>query len=242
MNGDLNNKSKRILIIGDTHGYDSWKQIVENEDWDLVVFLGDYVDDYTVKPEEIAKNLEDILNFKRENPDKVILIWGNHDHSYLFGEMCSGYNYHGAHLYVPLLREAMEENLFHLYYIFDDIICSHAGITQYWLQEVAEKETIENLSWDDVIMKKPGYPKSNILNWNCYQGYNSYGDTISNSLIWVRPKSLIDNKLEGYRQIVGHTHFKEPYTEDGIYFNDMMPHHYIISEGSEIKFVENKYV
>jgi hypothetical protein len=100
---------------------------------------------------------------------------------------------------------------------------------------------IEDFSWDDVIQVNPGYPRINTLNWNYYTGYDGYGDTISNSLIWVRPKSLLSNKLGNYRQIVGHTHFKEPYTKDGIYFNDMMPHHYIISEGSEIKFVENKY-
>lgn len=238
----MEEKKIKRLHIGDIHMHDSWKKIVENEDWDEVIFYGDYVDSFSIKPEKGAKNLEEILNFKRENPDKVILLWGNHDHSYLFGEMCSGYNPYGAQLYIPLLRKAFEEELFHLYYIFDDVICSHAGVTQYWLQKVAEKEMIEDLSWDDVIQKKAGYPKINILNWNCIMGYNGYGDTISNSLIWTRPKSLLENKLGKYRQIVGHTHFKEPYTKDGIYFNDMMPHHYIISEGSEIKFIENKYV
>lgn len=76
----------RILVIGDIHGHDSWKAIVENEKYDKVVFLGDYVDSFTLQPLTIVKNLREILKFKRENKDKVVLLWGNHDHSYFFGE------------------------------------------------------------------------------------------------------------------------------------------------------------
>ena len=232
----LNNETMRILVIGDLHGHNSWEAIVKNETWDKVVFLGDYVDSYTLQPEAIAENLKRVIEFKILSPDKVVLLWGNHDHSYHYGEMCSGYNYHGVTLYRPLFADGMELNIFDLYYIHDDIIMSHAGVSEYWLKEVAMKERIEDLTWDDVPLRH-----NNILNWNMYQGYNGYGDTISQSPIWIRPNSLIKCPLKGYRQIVGHTNLGNPTFKDGIYVNDLMPNYYIIVEDGNIEYVENKF-
>lgn len=48
----------RTLVIGDIHGHDSWKAIVENEEYDNVVFLGDYLDAFQIKPEDIADAIE----------------------------------------------------------------------------------------------------------------------------------------------------------------------------------------
>lgn len=33
----------KILILGDIHGRTIWKQIIENENPDKIIFLGDYV-------------------------------------------------------------------------------------------------------------------------------------------------------------------------------------------------------
>jgi hypothetical protein len=62
-------------------------------------------------------------------------------------------------------------------------------------------------------MKKAGYDgvedinrafadDRNILNFN---GRNPFGDDITQSPIWIRPKSLERQPLDGYSQIVGHT-------------------------------------
>lgn len=239
-NGDLKNKTMRILVIGDIHGHDSWKAIVENEKYDKVVFLGDYVDSFTLKPQRIANNLRAIIRFKRENPDKVVLLWGNHDHSYFFGERCSGWSSHGYKLYDPIYDEAFKEGLFDLYYIYDDIIMTHAGVSEYWLKQVAFKDDIKDVTWDDVVPKF-GMSGSTILDWNIYAGYDGYGDTISQSPIWIRPNSLIKCPLKGYRQIVGHTNLGKPTFKDGLYINDLMPDYYIIIEDGKIEYVENKF-
>ena len=81
----------RTLVLGDIHGHDSWKSIVNKEDYDEVVFLGDYVDSFTLNAEVISKNLLDIIKFKEKMGDKCHLCYGNHDHSYYYGERCSGY-------------------------------------------------------------------------------------------------------------------------------------------------------
>lgn len=236
----LNNKNMRILVIGDLHGHNSWKAIVESEKYDKVVFLGDYVDSFTLQPLTIVKNLRELLKFKRENKDKVVLLWGNHDHSYFFGERCSGWSYKGYEYYNPVYEKAFDDGLFDLYYIYDDIIMTHAGVSEYWLKQVAFKDDIKDVTWDDVIPKR-GMSGKTILDWNMYQGYDGYGDTISQSPIWIRPNSLIKCPLKGYRQIVGHTNLGKPTFKDGLYINDLMPDYYIIVEDGEIEYVENKF-
>lgn len=71
-------------IIGDIHERTIWKRIVEKEkDSDRFIFLGDYLDSYekSLTPIEAADNLEDIIEFKKNqqrlNKD-VVLLLGNH--------------------------------------------------------------------------------------------------------------------------------------------------------------------
>lgn len=70
----------KIIVIGDIHGRTIWKDIVKQE-FDLCIFLGDYVDShYGITAEEQEKNLLEILDFKENNPNKVILLRGNHEY------------------------------------------------------------------------------------------------------------------------------------------------------------------
>lgn len=55
----------KIRVIGDLHGRDWWKRKVETGDSDLNIFLGDYVDSYTVSDKQIINNLLDIIEFKK---------------------------------------------------------------------------------------------------------------------------------------------------------------------------------
>ena len=69
----------KIIILGDIHGRKCWKDILDNEQYDLVVFLGDYVSTHQdISEEAQIENLKDILEFKEANPNKVILLRGNH--------------------------------------------------------------------------------------------------------------------------------------------------------------------
>ena len=223
----------RTLVLGDIHGHDSWKAIVENEEYDNVVFLGDYLDAFRVKPEDIADNLLDIIKFKEKMGDKCRLCYGNHDHSYWNDERCSGYNWHGRHLYMPLLEDMFNENMMDLVYIQDDIIFSHAGVSDYWLNKVTMLDDVREVNFDSVTLDS--------LNWNMLTGYDGYGNTISQSPLWIRPQSLLKSKVDGYRQIVGHTNMGTPVDESGLYFNDLLPDYYIIVKDGDIKFVGNKF-
>ena len=77
----------KIVALGDTHGRDMWKTIVKiEEDFDKLLFIGDYFDTRDdIDASTQIQNFKEILEFKKENPDKVILLIGNHDFHYLKG-------------------------------------------------------------------------------------------------------------------------------------------------------------
>jgi predicted phosphodiesterase len=71
----------KVTIIGDVHCRPIWKDIVNKEsDSDKIIFLGDYL-----TPREPLEDdsdcggvLYEILTYKEENKDKIILLRGNH--------------------------------------------------------------------------------------------------------------------------------------------------------------------
>lgn len=70
----------KIRVIPDVHGHDWWKNLITDiEDLDYVIFLGDYVDEWELSDNIILNNLKDIIEFKKSNIDKVVLLYGNHE-------------------------------------------------------------------------------------------------------------------------------------------------------------------
>ena len=77
-----------ILIIPDIHGRNFWKKAVEEnmDKVDRIIFLGDYLDPYPwegITRKEAIRNFQEIIDFKSENRDKVVLFVGNHDLAYI---------------------------------------------------------------------------------------------------------------------------------------------------------------
>ena len=83
----------KILINGDVHGRQFWKDacLKHTDEFDKIVFLGDYVSPYPdekISNEEAISVFEEVLKFKDNNPEKVILLVGNHDLSYFNSNIC----------------------------------------------------------------------------------------------------------------------------------------------------------
>ena len=73
----------KILIIGDVHGRQFWKIpcLDHADEFEKIVFLGDYLSPYPY--EEITNKkaidvFKEIIEFKKENLKKVVLLMGNH--------------------------------------------------------------------------------------------------------------------------------------------------------------------
>lgn len=77
---------KNIIIVPDIHGRTFWKKLesVNVEDYD-VIFLGDMCDVYQfdrIKEDDAVNNFKDIIEFKKQYPNNVTLLLGNHDLEY----------------------------------------------------------------------------------------------------------------------------------------------------------------
>lgn len=204
----------KIIVLGDIHGRYDWKQIVLNNTFDLIVFIGDYLDthDPNNSGSQQLNNLADILEYKKQNKDKVVLLFGNHDFHYL---STSKHKYSGFQAvfkfnFQELLHKAIDQNLIQMCFKYKDILFTHAGITKTWCKN--NNINLENIeqSINDLFKYKP-----NSFEFTPGDRFDMYGDDIEQTPIWVRPYSLRKDKLDNFRQVVGHT------TQDNLIIKDI---------------------
>ncbi len=206
----------KIIAIGDIHGKRVWKDIISKEsDADRIVFIGDYFDNYemTTHHEQI-ENLKEILYLKQMYPDKYICLVGNHDISYILGEKISGYQNIGAIDIKEVIQIAINNNLLQMCHIEEDYLFSHAGVTKTWCIDNEVDPTSLQESINDLLKYKPQSFR--------FYGIDPYGNDVFQSPVWVRPESLLKDKIESYKQVVGHTRVKELVEFRGVTFIDTL--------------------
>lgn len=127
---------KRTLIIGDVHGRRTWKKLVQEQEYDLVVFVGDYFDPYdNISRADLISNFKEIVEFKRSQPEKVILLFGNHDLHYLgYTNTWSRYDRKIQPEVEELIVPLIDSKEIQLFYFEDEnkVLYSHAGLSYYW--------------------------------------------------------------------------------------------------------------
>ena len=201
-------------IIGDIHGQDSWKRLVDEDC--INIFVGDYFDpyqDFTV--EELERNFMEIVEYKRKHRKNTVLLYGNHDMDYLPGisERNNRYDEENA-FWIQQLFTASEW-LFHgvAFAICDGYLVTHAGVTKEWKETyLPGARSIRPANMAKAInslWKKDKRPFTFDPNSN---GFDYSGNDPRHSPLWVRPESLcLDNLYDGtsVKQIVGHTRVKE---------------------------------
>jgi Calcineurin-like phosphoesterase len=192
-----------IITIGDLHGSSVWKEITP-KDWDQLIFSGDYVDSFEFKDGQIIENLEEVIQLKKEYPQKVILLLGNHDLGYLFkdkpGHGCSGFRAGMAKALFNLFSS--NHDLFLCAWQVDNYLWTHAGIVGRWYKNFVEGEIVpSDINLAGTINKLfdayylPLFHVSNIRG-----GRNKDG-----GIFWADSMETIQDPLPGYHQIAGHT-------------------------------------
>jgi predicted phosphodiesterase len=214
----MNKKTNKVIILGDTHGRNSWEKI-DKETASKVIFLGDYFDSFNIPFQEQWDNFCNILDYKKDNPDKVILLLGNHDYHYLWttNEHYSGYQPENRNQIAACLDAEIEDGNIQICYVFNDFLFSHAGVTKEWyenniINKTNIRDDINNLfkTNRDAFKFTPSNPMDN------------YGDSITQSPIWVRPRALLSNKVDGFTQVVGHTHQQNIEINNDVIFIDTL--------------------
>jgi DNA repair exonuclease SbcCD nuclease subunit len=124
----------KTVFIGDIHGRSIWKEIVEQEKPDRVIFVGDYFDSFDIPGIDQIHNFKEIIHFKKTSGIEVVLLVGNHDYHYMdMGETYSGFQ--------PALKfdigQLLKENMEHLQmaYSFDNFLCTHAGVSSVFMND-----------------------------------------------------------------------------------------------------------
>lgn len=115
----------RILAIGDIHGRTIWKNIKFN-DYDQVIFLGDYLDSYRLSNEQILKNLEELIELQNLKSNVSFLI-GNHDLQYIepeFVGLVSGYR----ESYFMEANDLLKQLKWKFAIELDNVLYTHAGL------------------------------------------------------------------------------------------------------------------
>jgi predicted phosphodiesterase len=202
----------KTVIIGDIHGLNLWKDIINRSKPDRVIFVGDYFDSFNIDFTHQLNNFLDIVEFREKSGIDVVMLTGNHDYHYMpfSEEHYSGYQ----HQYYSIIHNTIMDNINHLSmcYRIDDFLITHAGISIEWLSywyNLIYKTELKSYENIDIIVNDIWKYKPTAFR---FAGSDPYGDSAESSPIWIRPKSLQRaNKYslkDEYIQIVGHTHQK----------------------------------
>ena len=229
------------LVIPDIHGRRFWRKAIINNigQVDKIIFLGDYLDPYGNEIEENPELLEckcfgdscsflnmlnDIISLKKNEPDKYILLTGNHSDSYIWSKFSAATrtDYRNYEKYYKFFLENLE--YFNLVWIEDDVIFSHAGITQEWAKvfcarnDTEFKSVLETAKILQNIHIEEGNEKLiHLLGQISYYrgGEYNYGSCewadlrehidINNSMTEIVPKGE-----DGIYQVFGHTQLIQP--------------------------------
>jgi len=261
--GDIHGRDTwKISLFGSIRNYEFWRTEVDNgaaeafvddypviHDADKIIFVGDYVDSFSIDNLTMKRNLEEIIHLKKTYPNKVILLIGNHDVQYIVqDQICSGYRPEMKLDFGQLFRE--NEECFQLAFFYESgdgrrTLWTHAGVTEGWFAQLKtiiqsprfrfkefftnwESMRIDellNLAWQFklIVLFNVDSDSGGMCNWG--------------GPVWVRPRMLLWECLEGYDQVVGHTPQREiiikiphdcedmsPDVQDKIYLIDCIEH------------------
>ena len=206
-----------ILVIPDEHGRSFWKKAVEEylDKVEKIVFIGDYLDPYPWEGftrKDAIRNFQEIIDFKKEHKDKVILLVGNHDLPYIDkknfttrSRYDSSNAYHIEEMFRShrsLFQLAHEEYVNGKRYLF-----THAGLLPQWYD--GHKELIGELTVDNLnkLFDTPRGMRA-LCEVSRYRGgWNRYGSIVWNDVHEI-PDGVNDNLPWDY-QVLGHSQQEE---------------------------------
>jgi predicted phosphodiesterase len=198
----------KILIVPDVHGRKFWhkaKEMIDNVD--KVVFLGDYLDPYShegITFEDSVEEFKDILNFKEQYSDKVVLLVGNHDMHYIKTEFmnCSRLNVWRRVEIHDLFINNIDK--FQLIHEVDKYLFSHAGVYLEWTKKY--EITLEELFDFKKFLEKRWQTLEDVS--YARGGWDKVG-----SCVWADIRESVQNELlPNLRHIIGHTQMEsKPY-------------------------------
>ena len=203
---------KDILIVPDIHGRDFWLPVLDYPG--EIIFLGDYVDPYpqeNITNEAAYECLQQVVSFKRQHPERVCLLIGNHEMHYYDERLGAGrFSKEYYPKYHEILTGETTKGLFQLCRQVDKYLFVHAGITKGWYERHCSE--FQNLgSTLEEQLNRIFFEKMFIFHEAAWKYRGGLDD--SGSPLWADYRELIDEPepfAPGIVQIIGHTQIAEP--------------------------------
>ena len=167
---------------------------------------------------------------KKDYPDKVVLLWGNHEMHYYLGRSfkCTGFR---SEAYFDL-NEIFVKNsdLFQTAFQLDTkdgdkYLFSHAGVEQGWYDEHIKEHFTYDMAFTLNMLFEQNYkPIFDV-------GRGRGGFKRVGGVLWADYHELYQSPIKGYNQIVGHTYLKDGFRlmkwDDGrfVHFIDGPPYY-----------------
>ena len=182
----------KVIAIGDTHGRSCFNRVIHTHTFDKLVFIGDYWDSFNIPFETQLETFKKIVELKRQYPDKVILLLGNHDLHYTSaaqeaGEWCSGFQGSKRMEILHLLQT--HGALFQMAYLQGRYLFTHAGVTHTWLEYAKSRvdPALEHFPLDTMINEM--YQVRPHLFF--FRGVDAYGDDVTSLLSGSGPGASV---------------------------------------------------
>ena len=206
---------KQITIIPDVHGRPFWREAVKSAPaGSRIVFLGDYLDPYPwegITPAEATDMLEEIISLKKERPNDVVLLLGNHDMGYLdLGINSCRRDLRGA----ARNKRILEENLplFDISHVEEiagiRVLFTHAGVGVSWL--VRHKDCFGPGPFDPLVLNAMLHDvtrRDTLFAILAEANWERGGMDPSGSPIWADIDEFLlgERLLPGYLHLFGHS-------------------------------------
>ncbi len=187
----------KVFVIPDIHlkpwMLDRAEELISKKEYDYIISLGDVVDDWgnEFNLPLYVETLEALATFARRHPN-FKYCYGNHDISYVWTALQSGYSGTARNTVLDgldKLKSVMPASEMAFIHRIDNALFSHAGLTEAFV--------------DRYLPKQKGDLDSVIGEINTFGREEMWCDV---SPIWARPQEgTLKMYPDGFLQVVGHT-------------------------------------
>ena len=190
----------KITVVADSHGSAVPLGIARMslEKSDKIVFLGDFFDHGEKEYSEQKQNFLNVIDFKKQTQDKVVVLIGNHDANYILPDLRKWQPEHAGEIENLILQnlELIDYACLEKKWLF-----SHAGFSEVWMMnQLGCNEVSEEL----IELLNTQFHNGIFTNLR-FTGLSGYGDEVTQNPLWIRPDSLMKSAVPGVNQVVGHT-------------------------------------
>jgi len=206
----------RVLVIPDVHLktwlFDRAEEILRDGKADRAVCLMDLPDDWNMEfqVERYKETYDRAIVFAQTYPE-TLWCYGNHDISYPWGRLETGYSPYAERTVISKLEELehslQEPSQLAFLHRIDQVLFSHGGLATDFVKRL-NAELLE-ADIDEVVAAVNDAPESYL--WN------------DASPLWLRPQyqNAVAFRKDTYTQVVGHTPVEHIFEKNGFVSTDV---------------------